>query len=209
MFVYMFRNELNGKAYVGQTVQAVEERAKQHFRCAFGRGGRKTPFHAAMKGFGREAFTLTTLQTCETLEELNEAEMAWIERLNCVWPNGYNMTEGGGNERKSDATRAKMSDTHCKRFQAMADSEKIDYVRRRGFSATGSKLSIEARAKISASKTGKCLGVRPSTAKFTSDQIRSIRDRLSRGEATQTELAREFGVSRRYEWNCLEQDVQG
>jgi hypothetical protein len=107
------------------------------------------------------------------------------------------MTQGGLNEKKSDETRAKMSASGRRRFARMSADERAEYSRRTGFGkALGSKASEETKARISASKKGqKHFGVRPSTAKFTDDEIRSIRLRLMNGLATQAELAQEFGVS--------------
>ena len=49
----------------------------------------------AIKKYGMENFKTEILEFCKTIEEMNEREIYWIEKLNCKTTRGYNMTEGG------------------------------------------------------------------------------------------------------------------
>jgi len=48
----------------------------------------------AIKKHGRDQFVKETLQRCESKQELNEAEQAWIEKLDAI-NSGYNIAAGG------------------------------------------------------------------------------------------------------------------
>lgn len=49
----------------------------------------------AIKKYGTENFTKTYLQACSSAEELDAAEISWIAKLNCRYPNGFNLGAGG------------------------------------------------------------------------------------------------------------------
>ena len=103
-FIYKITNKLTGKCYVGQTTRTPEERFVEHKHCQTSNIGR------AIRKHGVESFTLEVLEVCETREQLNERERFWIAFFNCLWPLGYNMTEGGeGNWERTPESIAKMS----------------------------------------------------------------------------------------------------
>lgn len=88
MIVYKITNLINGKIYVGQTTRTIEERLREHKRSDF-------PIGKAIRKYGIENFKIDILSTCTSLDELNETEIFWISKLDCLTPNGYNRTEGG------------------------------------------------------------------------------------------------------------------
>ena len=51
------------------------------------------------------------LKTCYTQEELDEWEQYYIKFYNTLYPNGYNLTEGGGGCVACEETRKKMSES--------------------------------------------------------------------------------------------------
>ena len=90
MIVYLITNKVNGKQYVGQTIRSLEERWKDHCRVRD-----ENYFHRAIRKYGPENFSLEIIDTAETDEELDEKEIFWIKELNTLFPNGYNLKEGG------------------------------------------------------------------------------------------------------------------
>jgi len=88
MTIYKITNRLNGKIYIGQTSQPLEKRFYQHSKA-------NTPLGNAMRQCGLENFTIETVETCETYDELNQRERFWIRVLNCKVPKGYNQSDGG------------------------------------------------------------------------------------------------------------------
>ena len=85
MTIYKITNLLNGKIYVGQTKQKIEQRFLQHSKA-------NSPLGQAMRQCGLENFTVEVIENCKTQAELNEREK--------FWPFGYNRTDGGGGFQK-------------------------------------------------------------------------------------------------------------
>lgn len=102
--IYKITNKANGKIYVGQSID-IEERWKQHRWKAFNCNevGYHSAIHAAMRKHGLDNFVYEVLEQCAA-EELDEKERYWINLLNCITPNGYNILSGGQKYRKSTTT---------------------------------------------------------------------------------------------------------
>lgn len=104
--VYHAFDTSNGMAYVGQTWYALDVRKKDHIKKSsdyvFGR--------ALKKRVG--AFVWNILCEVKSQEELDSAEDVFIKELKTLWPNGYNMKEGGRGGKPSEETRRKMSEKH-------------------------------------------------------------------------------------------------
>ncbi len=84
----------NGKTYVGQTIDTLDARRKAHLQPGRKNGCRL--FKNALRKHGPNAFVWTVLTTCQTQQELNDAETYWIEFFDTLAPNGYNLMKGGG-----------------------------------------------------------------------------------------------------------------
>jgi group I intron endonuclease len=111
--IYLFKNKLNGKAYVGQS-KKVLTRKKQHER---GDTKNSRRFHNAMKKHGVEIFNFEVLEYCSA-ELLDEREAYWINKLNTLYPKGYNLTSGGDAfKQHHEETKKKMSANQKLRIQ--------------------------------------------------------------------------------------------
>lgn len=110
--IYLHRNILNGKCYVGQTKLGVKNRSK-----SCGSGYKKqTVFSNAIKKYGWENFEHLILEKDLTKEQANEAEKKYII-LYDAFNNGYNMTlggDGGGfvGHTHTQESREKSSNSH-------------------------------------------------------------------------------------------------
>ena len=60
--IYVARNRVNGKAYVGKTVSGLAIRKAAHRREA--EAGSRCPFHRAIRKWGFETFEFVVLQEC-------------------------------------------------------------------------------------------------------------------------------------------------
>lgn len=91
MIIYRITNKVNGKSYVGLTIQDLTVRFKQH--------GYKNSccikLRNAIQKYGKENFTVETIEKCSNLDELKKKESGWIAKLNTLHPKGYNLTTGG------------------------------------------------------------------------------------------------------------------
>ena len=110
--IYGIENMINHKIYVGQTKQPLEERFKGHKKSDMAIG-------KAIRKYGAENFVKVILEECETQTQLNEREIFWIAKLNCMAPDGYNFTAGGEGVRNFHHT----SET-CKQISATMTGRK-------------------------------------------------------------------------------------
>lgn len=93
MLIYIIRNNVNNKVYIGQTTKSLEERWKGHLsQCRSGQ-----PFHLyrAMRKYGIDNFYPEILvDNIRSRDELNQLEQYYIDKFDSV-ANGYNMALGG------------------------------------------------------------------------------------------------------------------
>jgi group I intron endonuclease len=104
--IYLLTNLVNGKQYVGQTVQGLSRRWRQH-KCA-AVAGRGHLIASAIRKYGSTNFRVVKLTSAESFTELNTLETLYIAGLNTLSPQGYNLDSGGRNGMKSAETRAKI-----------------------------------------------------------------------------------------------------
>lgn len=98
--IYVIRNTVNDKVYIGQTIQTVERRFRSHLNSDPRRHNQAILW--AMEKLGRENFYVETLVTgIEDLDELNNLEEYYIQHYNSMKPNGYNLCPGGCKWRNS------------------------------------------------------------------------------------------------------------
>lgn len=89
--VYVIRNVMNDRAYVGQS-EDIRCRWRNHFSRA---GGGAELLTADIRSYGPDAFRMT-IHSLHPGQTLNDVECAKVEENNALTPNGYNMTPGGG-----------------------------------------------------------------------------------------------------------------
>jgi group I intron endonuclease len=96
--VYLATNRINGKCYVGQTIN-FDKRKKAHKDTAY--NGKGWLFHNAIRKYGFDAFNWELLYCREMLcpekdkASMDRCEKYYIKTLNTMAPNGYNLTAGG------------------------------------------------------------------------------------------------------------------
>lgn len=94
MIIYMIKNIINNKVYIGQTVKTLEHRKKQHIGRAL--SGQNTKLYNAMRKYGISNFLFSEIDRADNLENLNYLESFYIVKYDSV-RNGYNMGYGGDN----------------------------------------------------------------------------------------------------------------
>lgn len=98
-FIYKITNAINGKIYIGQTSRTINVRWREHKSRS--KTGDKSYLHNAIAKYGTENFEIEMVEECPQLL-LNEREIYWIDFFNSYYPNGYNLTVGGGGNQKID-----------------------------------------------------------------------------------------------------------
>ena len=91
-FIYIIRNTINSKVYIGQTKTSVDNRWKEHLRHA--RYGDQV-INRAMRKYGIDKFYIETLEIC-TLDVLDYREIYYIDLYDSTNKSkGYNVSLGG------------------------------------------------------------------------------------------------------------------
>lgn len=92
-YIYRIWNDINGKDYIGKTLNTIESRWKEH--CSDYKRSRceKRPLYEAMNKYGIEHFHIEQIEECSS-DSLSEREIYWIEQYGS-FVNGYNATRGG------------------------------------------------------------------------------------------------------------------
>lgn len=99
--IYMIKNNLNGKCYIGQSVK-LRSRLKDHMRNAKN-GKLDLPIYRAINKYGFHNFTVDILESFipdsnitneELIKQLDQLEKKYIEEYN-AYTEGYNCTKGG------------------------------------------------------------------------------------------------------------------
>lgn len=163
--IYKITNLVNGKSYVGQTRIGYKKRMVEHIWTA-GRGRSSTPLYKAIRKYGADAFLIELLDVVDE-DQLDMAEVNWIEKIRCLAPDGYNATTGGNSRKQyceeskiktSEKLKGKKRPPHVvEKIAAALKNRKIsaDQMRQLHEKNTGSKRTPEQRARISAGRAGK------------------------------------------------------
>lgn len=144
--VYQLTCVVSGKHYVGQT-NNITKRMRLHRTSSFCRA-----LHNAIKAHGWDAFQLSLLHENLSVEEANRLEVAAIERLNTLAPNGYNLRVGGDNRRLSEETKQRIREARIGRGRTHSEETKQ---RMRLAAKARGPMSEETKQKIRESKQGK------------------------------------------------------
>ena len=140
--IYKIVNLSNGKIYVGQAVSHIlnhkryrphghEGRFKSHISEAF--SAKKNQSHYlnnAIRKYGVADFVVELIECCET-KDADERETHYIKDLNSLFPNGYNLKNGGNVFTHSDESKKRLSNGVInyfkdKKFDRFKDVKHID-----------------------------------------------------------------------------------
>ena len=147
MVVYLIWNKINGKRYVGQTVQSLKKRFNEHATKK-----NKSLLGRAIRKYGRENFYCGVIKTCASKAELDYLERYFISTLHCKSPYGYNLCDGGegvAGYSKTPEHRANLSTALKNRKFTSEWRAKISE------SLQGRKITPEWRENLSAAHKGK------------------------------------------------------
>jgi group I intron endonuclease len=143
--VYRITNKLNGKCYIGKTVNST--RFSVHISKAI-KTGVKTLIGNAIRKNGADAFIYEIIEPCNSDKELNEREIFYIDFYKTFHSDGgYNLTKGGDGGHKrfvSIETRLKIIAANTGRPCAPETKKKISDAQK------GRKLSPEHAAALKA-----------------------------------------------------------
>ena len=174
--IYCYTNKINGKRYVGQTIQKLRKRHGQHL-------SGKQLIDKKLKQYGVENFKLEVLHLAD-IYSIDMLEKHYIICLNTIVKNGegYNISSGGSNgnawinktDEEIEEIKRKMSETKKGKYigennhlfgkrKSEEHKRKISKTLKEKFSKEknpffGRKHSEESKRKISEAKKGKFIG---------------------------------------------------
>lgn len=174
MIVYIAKNLINGKKYVGYTTKSLKERIRGHLYKSKNKNDKHYfyLFKSAIRKYGIESFEWEVLSNCSSIDDCCKKEKLYIKELNTISPNGYNTTEGGNGGIQSKDTKFKISESVKKYWSENkqnhhwygSDSEKRrewafkswEIKKNNGYiSRSGFTISDESRLKMSNTKNNK------------------------------------------------------
>lgn len=179
--IYMIRNRINNKVYIGQTTK------KGGFRKRYNRGKRAEGiekvynYHIynrehglsynshllnAIEKYGFKAFeVIEEFDIAYSKEELDELEIKYIKEFNCINPNGYNHQEGGKSHKLDEETRQKISTKNKGKVRSEEAKKRIsegrkgikfteEHVKNMSLSRKGKRCSEETKNKLRIANSG-------------------------------------------------------
>jgi len=118
--IYKIVNLINGKIYVGQAVSHIlnhkkyrpygcEKRFKCHVSEAFSTKKNQSHYlNNAIRKYGTDNFVVELLENCD-IHESDKREIHYISELNSLYPNGYNLKNGGNEYTHTDESKKRVS----------------------------------------------------------------------------------------------------
>lgn len=215
-YLYRITNTINGKIYIGQTIQP-DKRWYQHRKDS---ANPTQIIHHAINKYGAEVFTFEVIAGSKTWEETNDTEALLIAQYNSLVPNGYNVSLGGMNAPKTEEWKRKASEAKLGSKNPMfgkprseEDKNKTrvaqlgelgNFYGRHHTTETkqlisekskGRIFTIEHRSKLSYAKQNKYNGTKNPASKLTENDLIIIRQMISDGTSSR-KIAKALSVSK-------------
>ena len=145
-YIYLRKNKVNGKCYVGQT-KDIKTRNRQWKNLNWEYGG--VIIERARAKYGTDGFSFEILRECPN-EEMDYWEKYYVKEYNSKKPYGYNSTDGGDSTyERTDEIRKKMSEAHKGKKQSP------EFIEKRIAKLRGRKRPAEVVAKCADANKGK------------------------------------------------------
>ena len=168
--IYCYTNKINGKRYVGQTIQKLRKRHGQHVQSAKFKSDpydNYSPIHCAIRKYGIENFKLEILHIADEYS-IDMLERHYIYFLGTLTKNnkGYNVSSGGSNgnpfagktEEEINEWKRKISETLKGKFVGENNPNYGKNLSGENHPMFGKKHSEESRRKMSENLKGKFIG---------------------------------------------------
>lgn len=167
-YIYLITNTINDTKYVGQTTHSIKKRWKSHVGNAR-RGHSRTLLTDAIANDGPRSFIYEQLATANSREELDELERSFIAQHNTLYPNGYNMKDGGLNGRRVPGIKTE-SEVSLGDLSLSGLEQIIDICRKKGIQSLKLNNGVEFTLREEAPPS---LYKRKKASEVTSDEIKT------------------------------------
>ena len=181
-YIYIIKNHINDKCYIGLTNRSIEIRFKEHLKLL--KSNEKQLIHKAIKKYGKENFYVELLEECDETV-VNEREKHYISIYDSI-NSGYNILRGGrGYSPLSKCIEESTVKDLCKDYQAGASLRDLQI-----------KYSLQ-RKKISNILKENNINIRPKVSKILKPKILKfdIVLELLKKSKSYAEIGRFFNVS--------------
>ena len=164
--IYKATNKINGKPYIGQTIQGLMVRKSDHknkaIKCREGKI-KSNHFYNAINKYGFDKFIWSIISECDCMDDLNNQEEYYISYYR---QNGgvYNISPGGYNKIPSPESVAKIAAANRgKKHTVEAKAKMSEIAKNRSIETRlhmseaqkGKKHSLEHKEKIGISSMGR------------------------------------------------------
>ena len=227
--IYILRNKINNKYYVGQTIKTFKERFRNHqvSRSYIGK---------ALRKYRVANFEKIILENIPEVE-LDEMERKLIIEYNSLVPNGYNLESGGSkNHHLSDETKKKISEANKGNTYGLGHKLTIEHKNKlkiigkeKGFKEghipwnKGKILTDETKKKISEAKKGKSFSeehkkkigmasknrIPWNKGKHLSEEHKKKISEANKGRIFSKETKKKMSESRKIPWNKGKHFIEG
>ena len=152
--IYLLKNTINNKVYVGQTWNSLEE------RWASGYGYIKSKYlYNAICDYGDDKFYYEILTLCSTQEMADYWEDFFIKKFDSInRSKGFNLRNGGAHGKFSEESRKKMSEKLKGNKYSLGYKHTEESKKKMSESQKGKFVSEKTKAKLSKSLLGKNKG---------------------------------------------------
>lgn len=192
--IYKITNLINGKLYIGQSIRPNHRwwehcnKAERHLD--------NYPIHNAIRKYGKDNFTFEIL---EWTAEYNLREYELIKEYNTLYPNGYNVLEGGQTPAMyGDANpRNSLSEEQIDNIIVALQENKLSDRQIAKMYGTSDKI-------VSDINHGRChkrdveypIRIKKGLQKLTLNEVVQIKNLLAKGKMSYKDIADMFGVSK-------------
>jgi group I intron endonuclease len=127
VIIYLLRNKVNGKCYVGKTTCTLQARWRQHKTEA--RIGRlNSPLYQDLRAHGPEAFEVSVLVEAQSQRRLNQLERKFIAAFKAV-ETGYNLAcESFGGRPRRKPVRTFSCSLPLNHREKIAESVRLSWI---------------------------------------------------------------------------------
>ena len=193
-YIYKITNTLNGKAYIGQS-NNPKRRFTEHKKS---KDLNISLIGRALAKYGEECFTFEIIGF---FEDYNQKEKDFIKQFNTLYPNGYNLQEGGeeppimvGEENPNAViTREKANQV----IEAMLDFSLSEREILKRFNITRD-IFRHIREGDSWRRKDLDYPLRPSEKELNERKAQRVKEMLKETDLSQKEVARKVGFKRSY-----------
>lgn len=191
--IYIIKNDINTKVYIGQSVNS-KERFISHCKS----NNDNSAIDKAIKKYGKEHFWFEILES--QIENYNEREIYWIKYYNSKVPFGYNIQDGGENPPVyygENSPAAKISNQKVQELKSDLKNTKLS------LSELSKKYNISKRQVlrinqgVSRAEINETYPIREEpnrNGKLSEEDVDSIIEILKYTYRFNGDIAREFGV---------------